>query len=84
LKSLYGDRSGISFIDSTSLPVCDNHRIHNNKVFVGIAQRGKGSMGWFYGLKLNLVINDPGEILTYQVKPGIAAQPIASSIFWPV
>jgi hypothetical protein len=70
LKSLYGDCSGISFIDSTSLPVCDNHRIHNNKVFTGVAQRGKGSMGWFYGLKLHLVINDRGEILACQVTPG--------------
>jgi len=70
LKSLYGSCSGISFIDSTSLPVCDNHRIHNNKVFAGVAQRGKGSMGWFYGLKLHLIINDRGEILACQVTPG--------------
>ena len=70
LKSLYGNCSGISFIDSTSLPVCDNHRIHNNKVFIGVAQRGKGSMGWFYGLKLHLIINDRGEILACQVTSG--------------
>jgi len=70
LKSLYGSCSGISFIDSTSLPVCDNHRIHSNKVFQGIAKRGKSSMGWFYGLKLHLIINDRGEILACQVTPG--------------
>ena len=70
LKSLYGDCSGVSFVDSTSLPVCDNHRIHNNKVFTGVAQRGKGSMGWFYGLKLHLIINDRGEILACQVTSG--------------
>jgi hypothetical protein len=70
LKSLYGDCSGISFIDSTALPVCDNHRTHNNKVFSGVAQRGKGSMGWFYGLKLHLVINDCGEILACQITSG--------------
>ena len=29
LKSLYGKCSGISFVDSTALAVCDNHRIHN-------------------------------------------------------
>ena len=50
LKSLYGNCSGISFVDSTALEVCDNHRIHNHKVFEGIAERGMGSMGWFYGL----------------------------------
>ena len=70
LKSLYGRCSGFSFIDSTTLPVCDNHRIHLNKVFQSVAERGKGSMGWFYGLKLHLVINDRGEILACQITPG--------------
>jgi len=70
LKSLYGKCSGISFLDSTALAVCDSHRIHNHKVFEGVAQRGKGSMGWFYGLKLHLVVNDRGEILACQVTPG--------------
>ena len=31
LKSLYGNCSGISFVDSTALEVCDNHRIHTHK-----------------------------------------------------
>jgi hypothetical protein len=70
LKSLYGQCRGISFIDSTALAVCDNHRIHNHKVFEGVAERGKGSMGWFYGLKLHLVVNDRGEILACQVTAG--------------
>jgi hypothetical protein len=56
LKSLYGRCHGISFIDSTALIVCDNHRIHNHKVFAGLAQRGKVSMGWFYGFKLHLEV----------------------------
>lgn len=70
LKSLYGRCTGISFIDLTALEVCDNHRIHNHKVFEGFAEHGKGSMGWFYGLKLHLVINDCGEILACQLTPG--------------
>ena len=70
LKSLYGRCSGISFIDSTALEVCDPHRIHNHKVFEGFAERGKGSMGWFYGLKLHLVVNDRGELLACQLTPG--------------
>jgi len=70
LKSLYGNCSGISFVDSTALAVCDPHRIHNHKVFEGVAQRGKGSMGWFFGLKLHLVVNDRGEILACQISPG--------------
>lgn len=70
LKSLYGRCHGLSFIDSTALLVCDNHRIHNHKVFAGLAQRGKGSMGWFYGFKLHLVINECGELLACQITPG--------------
>jgi hypothetical protein len=70
LKSLYGHCHGIAFIDSTALAVCDNHRIHNHKVFAQLAQRGKGSMGWFYGFKLHLVINDRGELLACQITPG--------------
>ncbi len=36
----------------------------------GWAQKGKCSMGWFYGFKLYIVINDRGEIIQYQITPG--------------
>ncbi len=36
--------------------VCHNMRIPRNHVFAGEAKRGKGSMGWFYGFKLHLII----------------------------
>ncbi|UZQ52072.1 IS982 family transposase [Clostridium kluyveri] len=62
--------TGISFIDSTTLDVCHNRRIHSHKVFKGIAERGKSSTGWFYGFKLHLVINDKGEILSFYLTPG--------------
>ena len=65
-----GRCTGISFIDSTSLDVCLNQRIHSHKVFAGLAQRGKTSTGWFFGFKLHLVINDRGEILACQITPG--------------
>jgi hypothetical protein len=70
LRSLYGRCHGISFIDSTALLACDNHRIHTHKVLAEFAQRGKGSMGWFYGFKLHLVINECGELLACQITPG--------------
>jgi hypothetical protein len=40
-KTLYGSCSGISFIDSTSLEVCDPHRIHIHKVFAASLNAGK-------------------------------------------
>jgi len=58
-----GKCNGINFIDSTTLKVCRNQRIHNHKVFRGLAERGKSSMGWFYGFKLHLIVNERGELL---------------------
>lgn len=44
-----GEGTGISFIDSTPLRVCKNKRIKRNKVFKGLAQVGKSTMGYFFG-----------------------------------
>lgn len=65
-----GKCSGISFVDSTHLKVCHNRRIHNHKVFTGVAERGQCSIGWFYGFKLHLIINDKGEILSFYLTKG--------------
>ncbi len=65
-----GDCTGISFIDSTPIKVCKNKRIFNHKVFKDLAQRGKSTMGYFYGFKLHFVINDKGEILNFVITPG--------------
>ena len=65
-----GACSGISFVVSTSLDVCLNQRIHCHKVFTGLAARGKTSMGWFFGFKLHLVVNDRGEWLQFCITPG--------------
>lgn len=62
-----GKCTGISFVDSTPIRVCHNKRIKRNKVFKDIAQVGKSTMGWFYGFKLHIVINDKGEILNFSI-----------------
>ena len=36
----------------------------------GWAAKGKCTMGWFYGFKLHLVINDRGEIIQWKLTPG--------------
>jgi hypothetical protein len=70
LQSRYGACTGISFIDSTSLEVCDPKRIPQHRVFALDAKRGKSSMGWFYGFKLHLAVNDRGELLACCLTPG--------------
>jgi hypothetical protein len=65
-----GECTGISFIDSTVLRVCHNKRIKRNKVFKELAEIGKSSMGWFFGFKLHLIINDKGEILSFYLSRG--------------
>src|SRR5919107_1808635 len=70
LVSHLGTRTGLYYIDSTALPVCDNHRISRHKVFAGLAQRGRTSMGWFFGFKLHLVFNTDNEIVALKLTPG--------------
>lgn len=68
-KSL-GKCTGISFMDSTTIKVCRNQRIHNHKVFKTLAERGKSSMGWFFGFKLHLICNEKGELLSFYLTKG--------------
>ncbi len=70
LHTCLGSCTGVSFLDSTKLAVCHNRRIKQHRVFRGLAERGKTSVGWFFGFKLHLVFNDQGELLTVTLTPG--------------
>ena len=65
-----GKCRGISFIDSTHLKVCHNRRIHQHKTFKEVAEREFCSIGWFFGFKLHLIINDKGEIISFFLTKG--------------
>jgi len=65
-----GRCTGISFIDSTPIRSCHIKREKQHKTFKDIAQKGQCSLGWFYGFKLHLIINDRGEILDFILTPG--------------
>lgn len=65
-----GTCTGISFIDSTALKVCHIKREHQNKVFDGTATKGKSTLGWFFGFKLHIIINDRGEIISFVITQG--------------
>lgn len=66
----FARRNDIYFIDSTSIPVCRNQRIKKHRTFKYFAQRGKTSMGWFFGFKLHIIINERGELVNLQVSKG--------------
>lgn len=70
LHTRFGACTGIAFVDATTLAVCHNLRIPQHKVFWDSARRGRSSMGWFYGFKLHLAINDRGELLGCYLTPG--------------
>lgn len=70
LESCRGVCTGISFVDSTPIAVCKNPRIQQHRVFAGLAERGKNSVGWFFGFKLHLIVNHHGDLLAWQLTTG--------------
>jgi hypothetical protein len=63
LHTRKGRSEGVAFIDSTLLAVCHPKRSRRHRVFAGLARWGRNSLGWGYGFKLHLLINDVGELL---------------------
>lgn len=69
LLSRLGDVTGINFIDSTGLDVCHPRRAHAHRTFKGEVGWGKSSVGWYYGFKLHLIVNEHGELIAFQLTP---------------
>ena len=65
-----GKQNNIYYIDSSCLPVCHIKRSKRHKTFEEIAQYGKTSVGWFFGLKIHLVVNDKCEIMAFKMTSG--------------
>lgn len=58
-----------AFIDSTPIEVCHPRRAHAHKVFKDLVAWGKNSVGWHFGFKLHLIINERGELLAFKLTP---------------
>jgi len=63
-------KSGIHFIDSTSIRICQNYNIYRNRTGAELAARGCSTKGWFYGFKLHGICNDEGFLEDIAFSPG--------------
>lgn len=65
--------TGISYVDSFKLEACHIKRSSSHKTLESIARKGKTSTGWFYGMKVHVIINHLGEIVSFYISSGNVA-----------
>ena len=70
LQFLFGEARGIYFLDTTKLSICHSMKEKRNKVFGKIVEKSKTSMGWFFGFKMYMIINDIRQIMTIKITKG--------------
>ena len=69
-KRLYNASTEANFVDSKKLEVCHPKREKQHATMQGLAKKGKTSTGWFFGLKLHLIINENGQPVRFLVTSG--------------
>lgn len=70
LQFLLVSNRNIGYVDASGLAVCHAKRTRGHKVFRGLAKLGKTTKGWFFGLKLHLVISEKGELINVAITAG--------------
>ena len=63
-------KQNLFIIDSMPLPICSNGHRYKLKTGKGLAGAGKNLNGWYYGFKLNLIINLNMEIVSMKITSG--------------
>ena len=65
-----GKSTGVYYVDSSCLPVCHLKRSRRHKTFEEIAEYGRTSVGWFFGLKMHIVVNNQGQLMVFKITQG--------------
>ena len=69
-RKVWDKCTSISFIDSTPIRSCHIKREKQHKTFKEFARKVKSTIGWFYGFKLHLIINDKRGLLDFLLTLG--------------
>ncbi|MDM8561039.1 IS982 family transposase [Thiotrichales bacterium HSG14] len=71
-KKSYSQENSIYVIDSFPVPVCDNIRIPNSKIYKDEEFRGYNASKrcYFYGLKVHLAVTQDGEPIEFFLTQG--------------
>lgn len=59
----------VKYTDSTDLPVCLNKNAKYHKTMSALARWGRGSKGFYYGLKLHITTDFDGRLLSISFTP---------------
>lgn len=62
----------LKYTDATDIPVCLKKNADNHQTMQGLAQFGRSSKGWFYGLKMTITRDHAGQLLAVRItQPGV-------------
>ncbi len=70
------------FVDSTRLRVCEIKREFSHKVAKNIATKSKSTMGWFYGFRLHIIVNELMQILNFKITTATVDERVALEMMW--
>jgi transposase len=53
----------VKYTDATDIPVCLKKNADSHKTMAGLAELGRSTKGWFYGIKLTITRDKEGRLL---------------------
>ena len=69
-RVVVGSCRGMSLVDWSGLCVCGKERMLIDKRFEGVGEGGRCCMGWLLGLKVDVIMNDKGEMVNFMFSGG--------------